>query len=76
MFFSILTDPHYSWLMRGWFAWKTTALLSLSLSLAASCSGAFAYPILDRVTKKGELTGVLKTINTTAVRNVFELPAR
>jgi len=38
---------------------KTTALLSLGLALAASCSAAFAGPILDRVTKKGELTGVL-----------------
>jgi polar amino acid transport system substrate-binding protein len=38
---------------------KTTALLPFGLALLATCSTAFAGPILDRVTKKGELTGVL-----------------
>lgn len=38
---------------------KTTKLVSFGLALAASCSAAFAGPILDRVTQKGELTGVL-----------------
>lgn len=38
---------------------KTTGLLSFGLALAASCSAAFAGPVLDRVTQKGEVTGVL-----------------
>jgi polar amino acid transport system substrate-binding protein len=38
---------------------KTSALLTLGLTLATSCSAAFAGPILDRVTEKGVLTGVL-----------------
>ncbi|PMX03079.1 amino acid ABC transporter substrate-binding protein [Pseudomonas sp. FW215-R2] len=38
---------------------KNPTLLTLGLALAASCSAAFAGPTLDRVTQKGELTGVL-----------------
>lgn len=38
---------------------KTTVLLSLSAALLATCSMVFAGPTLDRVTKKGEVTGVL-----------------
>jgi len=38
---------------------KTTALLPFGLALLATCSTAFAGTTLDRVTKNGELTGVL-----------------
>lgn len=38
---------------------KTMAFLPLSLALLASCATAFAGQTLDRVTKKGEMTGVL-----------------
>jgi len=36
-----------------------TTLLPFGFALLATCSTVFAGPILDRVTKKGELTGVL-----------------
>ncbi len=38
---------------------KTMALLPLSLALLASCATAFAGQTLDRVTEKGQMTGVL-----------------
>ena len=38
---------------------KTIALLPFGLALLATCATAFAGPTLDRVTKKGEMTGVL-----------------
>ena len=38
---------------------KTTVFLPFGLALFATCSAAFAGPVLDRVTQKGELTGVL-----------------
>jgi ABC-type amino acid transport substrate-binding protein len=38
---------------------NTKALLPFGLALLATCSTAFAGPILDRVTRSGELTGVL-----------------
>ena len=38
---------------------KTMALLPFGLALLATCSTAFAGATLDRVTQKGELTGVL-----------------
>jgi len=38
---------------------KTMALLPLSLALLASCTTAFAGQTLDRVTEKGQMTGVL-----------------
>ncbi|WP_037032258.1 transporter substrate-binding domain-containing protein, partial [Pseudomonas psychrophila] len=38
---------------------KTSALLPLGFALLATCATAFAGPTLDRVTQKGEMTGVL-----------------
>ncbi len=38
---------------------KTMALLPFSLALLASCATAFAGQTLDRVTEKGQMTGVL-----------------
>ena len=38
---------------------KIPTHLTLGLALAVSCAAAFAGPTLDRVTQKGELTGVL-----------------
>ena len=38
---------------------KTSALLPFGLALLATCATAFAGPTLDRVTQKGEMTGVL-----------------
>ena len=38
---------------------KTKALLPFGLALLATCSTALAGPTLDRVTRSGELTGVL-----------------